>query len=148
MRHAHMMGCEEPLLHHLVQTLISEMGQAFPELPRAEGLITETLELEERRFKGTLDRGLKLLTEEATLLEDGGELAGDVAFKLYDTYGFPLDLTQDALRREGYGVDVTAFNKEMERQRAEARAAWAGSGEEATEQVWFEIHERFGATEF
>ena len=85
MRHAHMMGCEEPLPHHLVQTLISEMGQAFPELPRAEGLITETLELEERRFKGTLDRGLKLLTEEATLLEDGGELAGDVAFKLYDT---------------------------------------------------------------
>ena len=148
MRHAHLMGCDEPLLHKLVQTLVGQMGQAFPELVRAQAMITETLELEESRFKRTLDRGLKLLADETEQLAEGGELAGEVAFKLYDTYGFPLDLTQDALRREGYTVGLAGFDKEMERQRAEARAAWAGSGDAATEEVWFEIREQFGATEF
>jgi len=148
MRHAHLMGCKDPLMHKLVPALTGQMGQAFPELLRAQALITETLELEETRFKRTLDRGLKLLAEETETLEDGGELAGEVAFKLYDTYGFPLDLTQDALRREGYGVDLAGFETEMERQKAEARAAWSGSGEAATEQVWFELREQVGATDF
>jgi len=148
MRHAHLMGCKDPLMHNLVPALTGQMGQAFPELLRAQALITETLELEETRFKRTLDRGLKLLAEETENLNVGGELAGEVAFKLYDTFGFPLDLTQDALRREGYGVDLAGFDTEMERQKAEARAAWSGSGEAATEQVWFGLREQVGATDF
>ena len=148
MRHAHLMGCTEPLMCNLVPTLTGQMGQAFPELIRAQALITETLELEERKFKRTLDRGLKLLAEETTELKKGEALGGEVAFKLYDTYGFPLDLTQDALRRDGYGIDLTGFDDRMERQKAEARAAWKGSGEAATEQVWFELNEQFGETEF
>ncbi|MBT3992139.1 MAG: alanine--tRNA ligase [Rhodospirillaceae bacterium] len=148
MRHAHLMGCEDPLLFKLVPTLVQQMGQAFPELTRAQALITETLELEENRFKRTLDRGLGLLEEETEKLADGGELPGDVAFKLYDTFGFPLDLTQDALRGQGYSVDLDGFNTAMEKQRADARAAWSGSGDAATDQVWFDIHEKTGATEF
>ncbi len=148
MRHAEMMGCTDPLLHKLVSTLVQQMGQAFPELVRAQALITETLELEETRFKRTLERGLKLLEDETDSLADGGELPGDVAFKLYDTYGFPLDLTQDALRGKGYTVDLEGFNQSMERQREEARKAWSGSGDAATEQIWFDIREELGATEF
>jgi alanyl-tRNA synthetase len=148
MRHAHLMGCEDPLLFKLVPTLVQQMGQAFPELTRAQALITETLELEENRFKRTLDRGLGLLEEETEKLSSGGELPGEVAFKLYDTYGFPLDLTQDALRGQGYSVDLDGFNTAMEKQRADARAAWSGSGDAATEQVWFDIREKTGATEF
>jgi alanyl-tRNA synthetase len=148
MRHAHMIGATDPMVYKLVPALITQMGQAFPELIRAEALIGETLKLEETRFKTTLDRGLKLLDEATADLGQGGELAGETAFKLYDTYGFPLDLTQDALRNRGMSVEVDGFNAAMERQRAEARAAWAGSGDAATEQVWFEIREELGATEF
>ena len=148
MRHAQLMGCEAPLLHRLVPALGREMGQAFPELLRAEALIAETLELEETRFKRTLDRGLKLLADETDKLGTCGVLAGDVAFKLYDTFGFPLDLTQDALRGLGMTVDLAGFETEMDGQRAAARAAWAGSGDTADEQVWFEIREQSGATEF
>ena len=148
MRHAHLMGCQDPLMFKLVPALLGQMGQAFPELIRAQALISDTLALEESRFKLTLDRGLKLLEEETESLMAGDELAGAIAFKLYDTFGFPLDLTQDALRREGYGVDLAGFETEMERQRADARAAWAGSGDAATEQVWFELREQAGATEF
>ena len=148
MRHAHLMGCTEPLMCNLVSTLTGQMGQAFPELIRAQALITETLELEERKFKRTLDRGLKLLAEETAGLKEGEALGGEVAFKLYDTYGFPLDLTQDALRRDGYGIDLAGFDEGMERQKTEARAAWKGSGEAATEEVWFELNEQFGETEF
>ena len=148
MRHAHLMSCEDPLLFKLVPTLVQQMGQAFPELTRAQALITETLELEENRFKRTLDRGLGLLEEETGKLPEGGELPGEVAFKLYDTYGFPLDLTQDALRGQGFSVDLGGFNTAMEKQRADARAAWSGSGDAATEQVWFDIREQNGETEF
>ena len=148
MRHAQLIGCTEPLLWRLVPVLVAQMGQAFPELARAESLIAETLKLEESRFKRTLDRGLGLLDEATADLPPGGELSGDVAFKLYDTYGFPLDLTQDALRARGMVVDTDAFNAAMERQRAEARKAWAGSGEAATDEVWFSVHEELGATEF
>ncbi|MBF0392484.1 MAG: alanine--tRNA ligase [Alphaproteobacteria bacterium] len=148
MRHAHLMGCAEPLMWKLVPALARQMGQAFPELLRAQALITETLKLEEGRFKQTLDRGLKLLDEETARLPEGGTLAGEVAFRLYDTYGFPLDLTQDALRGKGMAVDLDGFGAAMERQRAEARKAWAGSGEAATESVWFDLREKVGATEF
>jgi len=148
MRHAHLMGCEDPLLHKLVPALVAQMGQAFSELTRAQALITETLELEEARFKKTLDRGLKLLADETDGLAAGGELSGEVAFKLYDTYGFPLDLTQDALRRDGFTVDLAGFDTEMARQKAEARAAWAGSGDAADEEIWFQVRDDFGATEF
>ena len=148
MRHAQLMGCTEPLLWRLVPVLVAQMGQAFPELVRAESLIAETLKLEESRFKRTLDRGLGLLDEATADLGPGGELSGDIAFKLYDTYGFPLDLTQDALRAKGMAVDTDAFDAAMERQRAEARKAWAGSGEAATDEVWFSVHEELGATEF
>ena len=148
MRHAEMMGCNDPLLHRLVGVLVQQMGQAFPELVRAQALITETLELEEARFKRTLERGLKLLEDETYTLAEGSELSGEVAFKLYDTYGFPLDLTQDALRGKGYTVDTDGFNQSMERQREEARKAWAGSGDAATEQIWFDISKELGATEF
>ena len=148
MRHAHMMGCKEPLMWQLVPALIGQMGQAFPELTRAEALISETLKLEETRFKQTLDRGLRLLDEATGELPEGAALPGDVAFKLYDTYGFPFDLTEDVLRGRGLGVDRAGFDAAMERQRAEARAAWKGSGDAATEQVWFDIREQHGATEF
>ena len=148
MRHAHLMGCDEPLMWRLVPALVAQMGLAFPELGRAEALISETLKLEETRFKQTLDRGLKLLDEAAAGLGGGDALPGGVAFKLYDTYGFPLDLTEDVLRGRGLGVDRAGFDAAMERQRAEARAAWAGSGDAATEAVWFDIREAHGATEF
>jgi alanyl-tRNA synthetase len=148
MRHAHLIGCAEPLMWRLVPTLIIEMGQAYPELVRAQVLITETLRLEETRFKRTLDRGLKLLDEATGSLKKGDMLDGETAFRLYDTYGFPLDLTQDALKSRGIGVNLDGFNAAMERQRAEARKAWAGSGEAATEGIWFQIKEDVGASEF
>ena len=148
MRHAHMMGCVEPLMWRLVPALTAQMGQAFPELNRAEALITETLKLEETRFKQTLDRGLRLLNEATAKLGDGEALPGGVAFKLYDTFGFPIDLTEDVLRGEGRPVDHAGFNTAMERQRAEARAAWSGSGDAATERVWFEIRDAVGTGEF
>jgi len=148
MRHAQLLGAEQPLLWRLVPTLTREMGAAYPELVRAESLITETLQLEEVRFRTTLARGLGLLDDAAADLGSGDSLAGETAFKLYDTYGFPLDLTQDALRARGVSVDVDGFNAAMARQKAEARAAWSGSGEAATETIWFGIRDRVGATEF
>ncbi len=147
MRHAQLIGCEEPLMWRLVPALTRQMGQAFPELVRAQALITETLKLEEGRFKRTLDRGLRLLDEASADLGEGDELPGATAFKLYDTYGFPLDLTQDALRPKGIGVDTDGFNAAMERQRIKARAAWAGSGDLATDDVWFDLLDELGATE-
>ncbi|MGE3246205.1 MAG: alanine--tRNA ligase [Beijerinckiaceae bacterium] len=148
MRHAQLLGAKDPVMWRLVPALVAQMGRAFPELARAEQLIAETLRLEETRFRTTLARGLAILDDETADMQSGAQLSGDTAFKLYDTYGFPLDLTQDALRSRGIGVDLAAFNTAMERQRAEARAAWAGSGEAATETVWFAIRERTGATEF
>jgi alanyl-tRNA synthetase len=148
MRHAEMLGAREPLMWKLVPTLTREMGQAYPELIRAEPLISETLKLEETRFRKTLERGLAILDEETKALARGDELKGEVAFQLYDTFGFPLDLTQDALRSRGIGVDLDAFNAAMERQREMARASWAGSGEAATDAVWFALREKVGATEF
>nr|WP_295738298.1 alanine--tRNA ligase [uncultured Acidocella sp.] len=148
MRHAHMMGAKEPLMYRLVPALTRQMGQAFPELNQAEALITETLQLEENRFRALLDRGISLLKSESEGLAQGAALPGAVAFKLYDTYGFPLDLTQDALREEGKSVDVEGFNEAMAEQKARARAAWAGSGDAATETVWFELNEKLGGTEF
>jgi alanyl-tRNA synthetase len=148
MRHAHMMGATEPLMYRLVPALVRQMGVAYPELGRAEILIMETLKLEETRFKAMLDRGLGLLAEETSRLGDAEALPGAVAFRLYDTYGFPLDLTQDALREQGRGVDTAGFDAAMAEQRARARAAWSGSGEAATERVWFDLRERGGASEF
>lgn len=148
MRHAHMLGVEDPVIWRLVPELVRLMGQAFPELVRAEELIQETVRLEEERFQKMLGRGLQILEDELQDLKTGAILPGDVAFKLYDTYGFPLDLTQDALRERNIGVDIAGFNVEMERQRAEARAAWAGSGETATDEIWYSIRERTGPTEF
>ena len=148
MRHAHLLGATEPVMFRLVPTLVAEMGRAFPELVRAEALITETLRLEETRFRRTLARGLTLLDEATAGLSAGGTLAGDVAFRLYDTYGFPLDLTQDALKARGIAVDNAGFATAMERQKEEARASWAGSGEAQTEPVWFTLRESVGATEF
>ncbi|CAL8981358.1 Alanine--tRNA ligase [Rhodoplanes serenus] len=148
MRHAELLGAREPLMWTLVPTLVREMGQAYPELVRAEALISETLKLEETRFRKTLERGLAILEDEARDLRRGDKLKGDVAFTLYDTYGFPLDLTQDALKGRGVEVDTAGFNAAMERQRAMARASWAGSGEAATETVWFALRENLGATEF
>src|SRR6202521_5483915 len=132
----------------LVPALVREMGQAYAELQSAEPLISETLKLEETRFRHTLERGLAILDAESKNLKRGDKLSGETAFTLYDTYGFPLDLTQDALRPRGIGVDLEAFDAAMERQRAKARASWAGSGEAATETVWFTLRERLGATEF
>ena len=148
MRHAELLGAKEPLMWKLVPALTREMGQAYPELTRAEALITETLKLEETRFRATLERGLAILDEKSKSLRRGDMFDGDTAFTLYDTYGFPLDLTQDALRARGIGVDVAAFTGAMERQRQKARASWAGSGEAAQETVWFGLHEKIGATEF
>ena len=148
MRHAQLLGAEDPLMWRLVPALVREMGQAYPELVRGESLISETLKLEETRFRKTLARGLGLLEDATEGLGDGSTLDGETAFKLYDTYGFPLDLTQDALRQRGVKVDLEGFNAAMERQKAEARANWAGSGEAATETVWFGLREKLGATEF
>ena len=148
MRHAHLMGCAEPLMWRLVPALVREMGQAFGELIRAEPLITETLKLEETRFKETLARGLRLLDEATAGLADGAPLPGETAFRLYDTYGFPLDLTEDALRAQGRAVERDGFEACMERQREAARRAWAGSGDAASDAAWFAIRERVGATEF
>ncbi len=148
MRHAHMLGAEQPLMWRLVPTLLREMGRAYPELERAEALITETLKLEETRFRRTLARGLVLLDEATEGFTPGATLDGEVAFKLYDTYGFPLDLTQDALKARGVAVDTEGFAAAMERQRAEARASWSGSGEAATEAVWFGLAEKLGGTDF
>ena len=148
MRHLHMMGTREAVFHRLVPALLRQMGAAYPELPRAEALITETMRLEEERFKAMLDRGLGLLADETERLGNGGTLPGAVAFKLYDTFGFPLDLTQDALREQGKQVDTEGFDAAMAEQRVRARAAWAGTGDAATERVWFDLRERVGATEF
>jgi alanyl-tRNA synthetase len=148
MRHAHLLGAREPLMYRLVSALVRQMGESYPELVRAQPLITETLRLEEGRFRKTLEKGLSLLAEASAGLGRGDILAGDVAFKLYDTYGFPLDLTQDALKPRGIAVDLEGFEQAMERQRQEARKAWKGSGEAATESVWFEVREEVGATEF
>src|SRR5271155_3723877 len=148
MRHAQILGARDPLMWRLVPALTREMGQAYPELLRAEGLISETLKLEETRFRTTLARGLAILEDETRGLAAGGVLSGETAFKLYDTFGFPLDLTQDALRVRGLSVDVDGFNAAMQRQRVEARRAWAGSGEAATEAIWYGLRERIGATDF
>ncbi|UDF29241.1 UNVERIFIED_ORG: alanine--tRNA ligase [Roseateles sp. XES5] len=148
MRHAQLLGAKDPLMWKLLPTLVGEMGRAYPELQRAEALISETLKLEETRFRTTLERGLNLLSDATTTLHKGDILDGETAFKLHDTYGFPVDLTQDALRGRGIGVDLSGFTDAMERQKAEARAHWAGSGEAATETVWFELREKLGATEF
>src|SRR5580658_2191738 len=148
MRHAELLGAKEPLMWRLVPALVREMGQAYPELHRAGGLITETLKLEEIRFRKTLERGLAILDEASKSLKKGDMFDGVTAFTLYDTYGFPLDLTQDALRPRGIGVDIAAFTDAMEEQRKKARASWAGSGEAADEAVWFGIREKVGGTEF
>ncbi|HQU00882.1 MAG TPA: alanine--tRNA ligase, partial [Acetobacteraceae bacterium] len=148
MRHAFLMGATEPLMYRLVPALTRQMGVAYPELPRAEALIIEMLKLEETRFQQMLDRGLGLLTEETAKLPTSAPLPGAVAFKLYDTYGFPLDLTQDALREAGRIVDVTGFDSAMAEQRARARAAWSGTGDAATETIWFELKQSLGASEF
>ncbi|MEO1986828.1 MAG: alanine--tRNA ligase [Martelella sp.] len=148
MRHAELLGAREPVLYKLLPVLVGEMGRAYPELHRAEALISETLKLEESRFRKTLDRGLTLLDEASRELKKGDSLDGETAFKLYDTYGFPLDLTQDALRARGIHVDLSGFQDAMHRQRAEARAHWQGSGDKATETIWFELGEKHEATEF
>ncbi|HXW42213.1 MAG TPA: alanine--tRNA ligase, partial [Xanthobacteraceae bacterium] len=148
MRHAELLGAKDPLLWQLVPVLVREMGQAYPELHRAEALVTETLKLEEQRFRRTLERGLAILDEAAKSLKQGDMFDGDTAFTLYDTYGFPLDLTQDALRPRGIGVDIASFTDALERQRAKARASWAGSGEAAEAAVWFGLREKIGPTEF
>jgi alanyl-tRNA synthetase len=148
MRHAHILGCREPLIWRLLPSLMQQMGAAYPELLRAQALITETLRLEETNFKQTLDRGLRLLDEETVRLGPGAALPGEIAFRLYDTYGFPLDLTEDVLRGQGRKVAVEGFESAMARQREEARKSWIGSGEAATETVWFALREQLGATEF
>ena len=148
MRHIELLGARDPMMFKLVPALVREMGAAYAELPRAQGLIEETLQLEETRFRKTLDRGLKLLDEETANLKEGDKLSGTAAFKLYDTYGFPLDLTQDALRARGISVDTDVFASEMARQKAEARKAWTGSGEAKTETIWFDVCDKQGASEF
>ncbi len=148
MRHAHILGCREPLIWHLVPALVQQMGAAFPELFRAQPLIAETLRLEETNFKQTLDRGLRLLEEETARLGPADPLAGEIAFRLYDTFGFPLDLTEDVLRGQGRSVAIEGFEQAMARQREEARKSWIGSGEAATEAVWLGLREEVGSTEF
>ena len=148
MRHAHIIGAKEPLMYRLVSSLVSEMGGAYPELVRAQPLIEETLLREETRFRETLENGLKLLDEATGGLDEGGTLAGETAFKLYDTYGFPYDLTEDALRSRGLTVDRAGFDAAMAEQKAAARAAWKGSGEKASDEIWFDIAEKAGNTEF
>ncbi|MBP3545718.1 MAG: alanine--tRNA ligase [Alphaproteobacteria bacterium] len=148
MRHVHMLGVKEPMMYKLLPTLQKEMGEAYPELYRAEALIRETLKTEESKFIKTLEKGLKLLDEETADMSAGDTLNGETAFKLYDTYGFPLDLTQDALKNKDINVDVDGFNTAMERQRAEARKNWAGSGDEGVEKIWFEVFDKLGKSEF
>lgn len=148
MRHAHLLGAQEPLMHRLAPSLITEMGQAFPELPRAQELIAQTFELEERRFRSMLTKGMHLLDQEVAKLADGADLPGEVAFKLYDTYGFPLDLTQDAMRSDNRAVDISGFDSAMAEQKAKARAAWSGSGAQADDSLWFDLKDKHGATEF
>ena len=148
MRHAHLLGAKEPLMHRLVSALVAEMGAAYPELVRAQPLIEETMKLEETKFRQTLEKGLHLLGEATAKLSPGATLPGDVAFRLYDTFGFPYDLTEDALRAQGFGVDRGGFDQAMAAQRAAARAAWKGSGEKASDEIWFDIAEEAGATEF
>jgi len=148
MRHAHLLGAKEPLMHRLVPALVGEMGQAYPELPRAQALIEETLEREEVQFRRTLENGLRLLEEATGQMGEGDSLPGETAFKLYDTYGFPYDLTEDALRERGIGVERAGFDAAMAQQKAAARAAWKGSGQAAEGELWFDIAEREGATEF
>src|SRR3954464_15753530 len=148
MRHAQLLGARDPLMHKLVWALVREMGQAYPDLVRAENLIEETLRLEEARFRKTLERGLSILDEKSAGLKKGDMFDGDTAFTLYDTYGFPLDLTQDALKSRGISVDQAAFTDAMERQRVKARASWSGSGDSASENIWFPLREKLGATEF
>jgi alanyl-tRNA synthetase len=148
MRHAHILGASEPLMHRLVPALVAEMGAAYPDLVRAQPLIEETLKLEETRFRQTLEKGLRLLDEATGSMAAGDVLPGEVAFRLYDTFGFPYDLTEDALRAQGFGVDRAGFDKAMGEQKAAARAAWKGSGSKASEDVWFDIAEEHGSTEF
>ncbi len=148
MRHAHLLGAKDPVMHKLVPALVQQMGAAYPELGQGQRLIEETLLNEEVRFKQTLDRGLKLLDDALTDVPEGADLPGQTAFKLYDTYGFPLDLTQDALREKGRGVDTAGFDAAMEEQKAKARAAWSGAGGEADAAVWFEVADSKGLTDF
>ncbi|KQW22433.1 alanine--tRNA ligase [Afipia sp. Root123D2] len=148
MRHGQLLGAKEPLMYRLVWALVREMGQAYPELVRAESLIEETLRLEETRFRKTLERGLSILDEKSVSLKKGDMFDGETAFTLYDTYGFPLDLTQDALRNRGIGVDIASFTDAMERQKAKARESWKGSGDSSAEAVWFPLREKLGPTEF
>jgi alanyl-tRNA synthetase len=148
MRHAHLLGAKDPVMHQMVPALVKQMGQAYPELGQAQSLIEESLLLEETRFKTTLDRGLKLLDDELAGMDDGAALSGTAAFKLYDTYGFPLDLTQDALREKGVEVDTDGFDTAMAEQKAKARAAWAGSGDAADETIWFDVADKHGITDF
>lgn len=148
MRHTHLLGVDEPMIYKLLPALQKEMGAAYPELYSAEDLIRETIKLEEERFIRTMDKGLKLLDEESANLKEGDILNGETAFKLYDTYGFPLDLTEDALKNRGIKVDVESFDKAMARQKAEARKNWAGSGDAGTEKIWFELQDKLGGSEF
>ncbi|WP_091740359.1 alanine--tRNA ligase [Phenylobacterium immobile] len=148
MRHAHLLGAADPLMHRLAPVLVAEMGEAYPELRRAEPAIVDTLRQEEERFRRTLGRGMSLLDEATGGLIEGGVLSGETAFKLYDTYGFPLDLTQDAVRARGLTVDLAAFDAAMTRQREQAREAWSGSGQSAAAGEWFAIRERLGQTQF
>ncbi len=148
MRHAHILGAKDPLMHRLVPSLVAEMGGAFPELVRAQAAVEATLLQEETQFRRTLQNGLKLLDEATAGMAAGATLPGDVAFKLYDTYGFPYDLTEDALRTQGLAIDRAGFDEGMARQKAMARAAWKGSGAKASDDVWFDIAERVGSTEF
>ncbi|WP_294283184.1 alanine--tRNA ligase [uncultured Sphingomonas sp.] len=148
MRHAHLLGAKEPLMHRLVPALVAEMGAAYPELVRAQPLIEATLRQEETQFRKTLDKGLKLLDEATAGMGEGDTLAGETAFKLYDTYGFPYDLTEDALRTQGLHVDRAGFDAAMAEQKRAARAAWKGSGAKASDDLWFDIAEETGSTEF
>jgi len=148
MRHATLLGASEPVIHKIVPALVREMGQAYPELVRGEQMIEETVRLEEHRFLKTLSRGLVLLDEASTGLKEGDMLEGVTAFKLYDTYGFPLDLTQDALRTRGINVDLSGFEDAMAKQRAEARKSWSGSGEASEDKIWFAVADQVGPTEF
>ncbi|SEM82653.1 alanyl-tRNA synthetase [Pseudorhodobacter antarcticus] len=148
MRHAHQLGAQDPVMHRLVPALVRQMGGAYPELTRAQAMIEETLRLEETRFRQTLDRGLKLLDDELSKIPEGANLPGAAAFKLYDTYGFPLDLTQDALREQGRAVDTAGFEAAMAEQKTKARASWSGSGETKDAAIWYDLAEAHGATEF
>ncbi|KEJ88469.1 alanine--tRNA ligase [Sulfitobacter donghicola] len=148
MRHAHLLGVQDPLMHRLVPALVTQMGQAYPELGQAQSMIEQTLLQEETRFRQTLDRGLKLLDDELIQLPEGADLPGAAAFKLYDTFGFPLDLTQDALREKGRAVDTDGFDAAMAEQKAKARAAWSGSGEAADAAIWFDVADKNGVTDF